>query len=510
MTFDNVPEVEKCALVSKKIQLIMRIITDDRGSQCRLSSKFGAPKNKWRPLLQACRDNGLECVGVSFHVGSGCRDASRYEAAIRDARAVFDLAESEFGFKMTIVDIGGGFPGETHSMWNPAEHIDPEAEEKVVDPDDDEVAKEEGKDAASQTSSDSDGDHFLFFSEIAELISPLIDELFPEEHVRVIGEPGRYLVAASHTLVASVIGQRNNAVDDSFVPEAYDDKEAAAFMNHMTRDEEKSIVRNRGMSFSGDMDQSSKMMEAIVEEFNDYSKLFAKQHLAQQESDVYNDGLDFYAENFATASDMLGPPEAGVHTLVHTAEGVNVALATDAEDAGDAMMALAAAGEAAVKGVVLQAVADVAPLQDDYAYYINDGTYGAFNNIMFDHATVRPRHLKNILDDQELYSKEDGRGSSGDLNGGKSLYASTVFGPTCDSIDVIARSVLLPKLQVGDWLYFQNMGAYTSAAASAFNGFQPSPKFYTCSVKTKFFEQLIAGPKDVEPAGTASEEKKEE
>ena len=79
VTFDNVAEVQKCASISKNIQLILRIITDDRGSQCRLSSKFGAPQNMWRPLLAAAKKHGLQVVGVSFHVGSGCRNAVRYE-----------------------------------------------------------------------------------------------------------------------------------------------------------------------------------------------------------------------------------------------------------------------------------------------------------------------------------------------------------------------------------------------------------------------------------------------
>jgi hypothetical protein len=39
VTFDNESEIAKCAGISKKIKLIMRIVTDDRGSQCRLSSK---------------------------------------------------------------------------------------------------------------------------------------------------------------------------------------------------------------------------------------------------------------------------------------------------------------------------------------------------------------------------------------------------------------------------------------------------------------------------------------
>jgi len=115
MTFDNADEIRKCASVSRDIQLVMRIVTDDRGSQCRLSSKFGAPRIKWRHLLATAKKCGLEVVGVSFHVGSGCRDASRYELALRDAREIFDVAHRDYGFKMSVLDIGGGFPGETHS-----------------------------------------------------------------------------------------------------------------------------------------------------------------------------------------------------------------------------------------------------------------------------------------------------------------------------------------------------------------------------------------------------------
>ena len=110
VTFDNASEVAKCAKVSKEIQLVLRIATDDRGSQCRLSSKFGAPVYQWRPLLQAAKNHGLQIIGVSFHVGSGCRDASRYELALKDARKIFDMGKKDFGFDMNVLDIGGGFP----------------------------------------------------------------------------------------------------------------------------------------------------------------------------------------------------------------------------------------------------------------------------------------------------------------------------------------------------------------------------------------------------------------
>ena len=37
------------------------------------------------------------------------------------------------------------------------------------------------------------------------------------------------------------------------------------------------------------------------------------------------------------------------------------------------------------------------------------------------------------------------------------LYPSTVFGPMCDSLDVLSHGVLLPQMNVGDWMYFQNI-----------------------------------------------------
>mmetsp|Transcript_5533 Transcript_5533/g.7076 ORF Transcript_5533/g.7076 Transcript_5533/m.7076 type:complete len:146 (+) Transcript_5533:139-576(+) len=141
---------------------------------------------------------------------------------------------------------------------------------------------------------------------------------------------------------------------------------------------------------------------------------------------------------------------------------------------------------------------------------------------MFDHAHVRPRVLRTnrnhettdmttteddgimTLVDENSFDNSSDEEYCSTKRKRADLFASTVFGPTCDSIDVISRSDLLPKLKVGDWLYFQNMGAYTMAAASDFNGFSPSDKLYVCSVQPEYFEALIKGP-DVE---LGSEEEK--
>lgn len=62
-----------------------------------------------------------------------------------------------------------------------------------------------------------------------------------------------------------------------------------------------------------------------------------------------------------------------------------------------------------------------------------------------------------------------------------STFESSIWGPTCDSMDCITKEAKLPDMDIGDWLYFENMGAYTVAAASEFNGFSLSRVFYTNS-----------------------------
>ena len=550
MTFDNVAEVKKCASVSTKIQLILRIITDDSGSQCRLSSKYGAPKSRWRALLSAAKAHGMEVVGVSFHVGSGCRDASRYELALKDARELFDLAEAEYGFKMTVLDIGGGFPGETHSLWNPADIFgDPTADpaktevitrKYTIDEEIDE--KSEAPDQPDDDEQDDEDGKLMFFSEIAEAIVPIMDELFPpESNVRIIAEPGRYLVAASSTLCTSIIGVRANATAADMEPVKISDEMAAFHVDQVTRAEEDEIVA-----------ESSKpehpVIDSIVDEIADYSKLYARLNLTQQEFDVYAEKAELTSGHVQAGAPLLAPPEdrlpeGELPQQHHTVEGMQMGIVANCLDDGLSVisetetsenkelrgaLSLAAAGEAAVSGVVIQAIADSAPYQDDYAYYVNDGCYGGFNNLIFDHATVRPRRLKHAISKNHsivpteyngfitLEAVENDDSSQGSDDADKEdddgLYPSVIFGPTCDSIDVISRSVLLPKLSIGDWLYFNNMGAYTSAAASDFNGFTPSDKFYVCSVQPEHFEQYMTsnGPKEDSSVGSGEEKKAEE
>ena len=82
-------------------------------------------------------------------------------------------------------------------------------------------------------------------------------------------------------------------------------------------------------------------------------------------------------------------------------------------------------------------------------YYINDGVYHTFSGVVYDHWVPNFHSF--------------GRGK-------KEICA--VVGPTCDSFDKVSLSVQLPgNLQIGDYLYTENIGAYSIASSTKFNGF---------------------------------------
>jgi ornithine decarboxylase len=82
-------------------------------------------------------------------------------------------------------------------------------------------------------------------------------------------------------------------------------------------------------------------------------------------------------------------------------------------------------------------------------YYLNDGVYHTFSGVVYDH------WIPNF--------HSFGRGK-------KEVCA--VVGPTCDSFDKVSLSVELPaNLGIGDCLYTENIGAYSIASSTKFNGF---------------------------------------
>ncbi|MFO7639222.1 MAG: type III PLP-dependent enzyme [bacterium] len=84
-------------------------------------------------------------------------------------------------------------------------------------------------------------------------------------------------------------------------------------------------------------------------------------------------------------------------------------------------------------------------------YYLDDGVYGCLSGIIFDHARYQFEVLR--------------KGPP---------FLTTLAGPTCDSLDIISNSEELPELGIGDLVYARNIGAYSIAHATHFNGIPPA------------------------------------
>lgn len=127
---------------------------------------------------------------------------------------------------------------------------------------------------------------------------------------------------------------------------------------------------------------------------------------------------------------------------------INEALAT----LPDTVQVLAEPGRFIVAAAMtsVSSVMGQAEREGEMWYYLDDGVYGTYSGIIFDHGDYPIQSLK-----------QEGP-----------LYASVLAGPTCDSIDVVAEKIMLPKLNNGDLIVSKMMGAYSSATATDFNFFK--------------------------------------
>ncbi len=110
------------------------------------------------------------------------------------------------------------------------------------------------------------------------------------------------------------------------------------------------------------------------------------------------------------------------------------------------------------RALVANAISLVAQvhLRKENALYINDGIFHSLN----EPAAVGIRYPARMI-------RADGSAAN-------HLAEFTVYGPTCDSTDVIPHTVALPAdIGEGDWIEFGQMGAYSNAMATHFNGFHP-------------------------------------
>jgi len=99
---------------------------------------------------------------------------------------------------------------------------------------------------------------------------------------------------------------------------------------------------------------------------------------------------------------------------------------------------------------------------EEVQYYITDGLYHSFNCLFYDHSHP---DLYVLRPEPEV-----------------TMQRTTIFGPTCDSLDCILKKSMFPHMEIGDWLFVPDMGAYTVAAGAPFNGFATRRTKYVASM----------------------------
>ena len=158
--FDSLEELRKIHSVAPHAKLYLRIDTPNIGSDWPLSGKFGAKQREVDAIIDAAAELGADFCGVTFHVGSQCRNAENWRVAIDSAKQIFRNMRLK-GLVPTLLNIGGGFPVRLTKPIPSVEVIGEVVNESIADLDDD---------------------------------------------IRVVAEPGRYLVSDSACFVCRVIG----------------------------------------------------------------------------------------------------------------------------------------------------------------------------------------------------------------------------------------------------------------------------------------------------------------
>ena len=162
---DSVEELRKIASVKQDAKLYLRIDTPNIGSDWPLSGKFGAHPTEVREIIRAAVELKADLVGVTFHVGSQCRNPQNWRVGIENALKVFQQMRV-VGLNPRLLNIGGGYP---------VRHVKP----------------------------------IPSIEKIGEVVNEAIARL--PEAIRIIAEPGRYLVSDAAYFVCRVVGTATRA-----------------------------------------------------------------------------------------------------------------------------------------------------------------------------------------------------------------------------------------------------------------------------------------------------------
>ena len=157
---DGVDELRKIISVQRDAKLCLRIETQNVGSDWPLTGKFGAALTETSDIIDGALELQADLAGVAFHVGSQCRNLENWRIGIENAKLVFAMMRKR-GLEPRLLNIGGGYP---------VRHLKP----------------------------------IPSIERIGATVSAAVADLNP--HIRVMAEPGRFLVSDCAWLVSRVIG----------------------------------------------------------------------------------------------------------------------------------------------------------------------------------------------------------------------------------------------------------------------------------------------------------------
>ena len=162
---DSVEELRKIVSIKNDAKLYLRIDTPNIGSDWPLGGKFGAYPDEAGEIVDEAAKLKADLAGVTFHVGSQCRNPENWRIGIRRAKEVFENMRQK-GLDPRLLNLGGGYP---------VQHMKPIPSIEVI----------------------------------GEIVNESIADL--PSRIRIMAEPGRYLVSDAGCFVCRVIGTASRA-----------------------------------------------------------------------------------------------------------------------------------------------------------------------------------------------------------------------------------------------------------------------------------------------------------
>lgn len=109
LAYDSFDEVDKIAMHAPGSKLVLRIVVDNEGSDWPLTKKYGVDAAAAIHLLRYAREKDLEPIGLTFHVGSQCRNKNNWVNALFVCETLWARAKKE-NVNFSFLSLGGGLP----------------------------------------------------------------------------------------------------------------------------------------------------------------------------------------------------------------------------------------------------------------------------------------------------------------------------------------------------------------------------------------------------------------